>query len=281
MIIKVLIGLAIALTFFFIAKRAQPIADRSGTSLPDPPSLLSSEQSPLLKVATFNIQTGKTNDGVRNIHGAAELIQDQHLIGIQEIYAPGWINKLGLTNFSQSQLNALIAGTAFGGLFSATRRRWFREQRGNAILSRLPISKWQIIALPDCSGKSFRNMTVIEFEWQNTPITFINTHLHTGKGREEQLDKVLAEFAKHPIAILVGDFNSRRDTQALTDALLDQQIDDAITSAQIDTHDPVQRIDWILTKGFTAQSGKAIGKGISDHPYYEVSLNLINRHNVN
>ena len=273
---KSLIVLLVAIVFFFIAKKSHPVANTSGTAIAGQASSPKSDpnnENSSLRVATFNIQTGKNKDGVRNIQGAAGLINDQHLVGIQEIYAPGWLNKLGL---GQSQLEALLGNKPFGHLMAATRKRWFREQRGNALLSRLPVLQWRIEALPDYTGKSFRNMTVAQFEWQGTPVTFINTHLHTGQGREEQLDIVLAEFAKYPVAILVGDFNSRRDTKALAKALDDPLITDTILRAKIDTEDPEQRIDWILTKGFNVASGKVVGKGISDHPYYEVSLDLFN-----
>ncbi len=273
MLSKILVALFIALIFFIIAKKSHPIADRSGTSIEGQDQQILNEQDKLLTVASYNIQTGKSINGVRNIHGAAGLIEDQHIIGIQEIYAPGWLNKLG---FGQSQLETLIKNKPFGHLMAATRKRWFREQRGNAILSRLPVTRWSIHALPDYTGKSYRNMTVIEFEWQGESVRFINTHLHTGQGREEQLDLVLAEFAKYPIAILVGDFNSRDDTKALSDAIANPKITDAISLAQTDAEDPEQRIDWILTKGFSVESGKFVNRGISDHPYYEVTLAQLN-----
>lgn len=276
MISKSLIALLIALAFFFIAKKAHPIANRSGNGIADQPSNAIMGNSTLLTVATFNIQTGKSADGVRNIQRAASLVNQQHLIGLQEVYAPGWLNRVGLEKFGvgQSQLTALSQNKDFGKLLCAVRRRWFREQRGNAILSRLPISHWNIKALPDYTGKSFRNMTIVEFKWQGKSVQFINTHLHTGKGREEQLEIVLAELAKYPRAILVGDFNSRRDANALAQVLQQRDVTDAIDNAQIDTEEPAQRIDWILTKGFTVESGKVVSKGISDHPYYEVSLAL-------
>ena len=266
---KSLLALLIALAFFLIAKKSLPIPDRSGKEITKPSTLLASAQEKLLKVATFNIQTGKSADGVRNINNAADLINDQHLVGIQEIYAPGWLNKLGLdmVGFGQSQLVELTKDKGFGYLLASTRRRWFREQRGNAVLSRLPIDQWRILNLPDYTGKSFRNMTIVDLMWQGVPIKFINTHLHTTKGREEQLEIVLAEFAKHPIAILVGDFNSRRDAQLLAKILEDPSVTDAISHANIDTQDPENRIDWILTKGFKVEHGKVVEKGISDHPY--------------
>jgi endonuclease/exonuclease/phosphatase family metal-dependent hydrolase len=129
--------------------------------------------------------------------------------------------------------------------------------------------------LSDKSRKSPRNMTIAELNWQGKPFVFINTHLHTGKGREQQLQEALAELSVHPRAILVGDFNSRRDTPVLATALSEEAITDAIAQAQLDLNNE-DRIDWILTKGFKVISGKMLEKGISDHPYYQVSLNWDN-----
>lgn len=223
-----------------------------------------------LTVATYNIQTGKSLQGVRDIAKSAAVISSADLVGIQEVYAQSWLNKLGI---GQQQSASLTKDKKFGSLFASTRFRWFREHRGNLTLSKLPISKWEIIMLPDVTGKSFRNMSVSHFTWKNQEIVLINTHLHTSKGREVQLETVLAEFEKYDRAILLGDFNSKSDTPALINALSDKSISDAISMANLDLNNP-NRIDWILTKGFIINSGKMIEKGISDHPYYEVNLSI-------
>ena len=114
-------------------------------------------------------------------------------------------------------------------------------------------------------------MTIATIEWQGDSFHFINTHLHTRAGREEQLNEVLQEFAKYPRAILLGDFNSRASTPALAHALKDIEITDAISAANLDLDNP-ERIDWILTKGFSVEGGKFQEKGVSDHPYYQVNL---------
>jgi len=114
-------------------------------------------------------------------------------------------------------------------------------------------------------------MTVAKVRWQAKSFYFINTHLHTRGGREEQLKIVLQEFAKYPRAILLGDFNSRASAQGLVNALKDVEITDAISEAGLDL-DNDDRIDWILTKGFNVETGEMLEKGVSDHPYYQVSL---------
>lgn len=254
------------------ARKAMPAGNKSGLVLNDSEKHSASASAgvlpEVLKVATFNIQTGKGNDGKRNIMASAQALKQVDLAGVQEVYAPSLLNLMG---FGLPQTEVLAKHGGFSWLFCATRRRWLREHRGNALLSKVNVLNWRIEMLPDQSGKSYRNMAIAEVEWQGQVFHFINTHLHTKNGRAEQLDVVLREFAKYPRAILLGDFNSRRTMPELESALKDINITDAIGAAQLDT-DNADRIDWILTKGFIIHSGAMLEKGVSDHPYYEVTL---------
>lgn len=261
-----LILIAIVIVALAAARKSKPGGNKVGHEIVALPGLESEPTQ--LKIATYNIQTGKDLHGRRNLKASADVIVDADLVGIQEVYAPSLSNLAGL---GLSQTEKLASGGKFGWLFCATRRRWLREHRGNAILSRLPISDWRVEMLSDQSGKDFRNMTIAKVQWQGESFYFINTHLHTRGGREEQLIEVLQEFAKYPRAILLGDFNSRANTPALTNALKDIDITDAISAANLDTHN-AERIDWILTKGFTVETGEMLEKGVSDHPYYQVTL---------
>lgn len=267
-----IIVISLVAAIIAIARRSKPANNKIGSSLVSSPE--QAIEPEVLKVATYNIQTGKSLDGKRKLLASAQVISEADLVGVQEVYAAGFDSFSGL-DFNKGllagQTECLASHGKFGWLFSATRRRWFREHRGNAILSKLPVSDWRIEMLPDTSGKSFRNMTIAKIHWKNQTFTFINTHLHTRSGREDQLKLVLQEFAKHPTAILVGDFNSRANTTALANAIKDIEITDAISAASLDL-DNSDRIDWILTKGFKIEAGEMLEKGISDHPYYQISL---------
>jgi endonuclease/exonuclease/phosphatase family metal-dependent hydrolase len=265
----------IVTTLLLLARKSKPANSKNGQGLQNFPAVAQDQVPPsadqqhaILKVATFNIQTGKDLNGKRHLLGSAEVMAQADIVGVQEVYAPSLFNIAG-TGLSQTHAVAKYGG--FGWLFSATRRRWLREHRGNALLSKVPVSNWSVKMLSDESGKSFRNMTVAEVQWQGRQFHFINTHLHTRGGRETQLLEVLQEFAKYPTAILLGDFNSRVSTPALNTALKDIEISDAITLAKLDMENP-DRIDWILTKGFNIEGGKMLEKGVSDHPYYQVNL---------
>ncbi len=273
MINYILILIAL-LVLLYIARKPRTAPDRQGSKFNDSnetPYPQEDQAQKELTVASYNVQTGKSLEGVRDISRAAAVLAEVDLVGVQEVYAPSWTNKFG---FGLSQTEALAKKTNFAWLFCPTRFRWFRENRGNAILSKLPITSWQTTMLSDQSGFSFRNMTVAQFLWQDQDCYFINTHLHTRAGKLEQLQEVLKEFDKYQNAILVGDFNSTPDTLLLKNYLASNDATDAIFQSNIDDQDP-QRIDWIITKGWEIKSGRKIDKGISDHPYYEISLELI------
>lgn len=263
-----LIIAAIAVALALIARKSRPAKDQAGTLLNDASSTKRSDG--ILKVATFNIQTGKSLEGKRNLSRSAGVLAQADVAGVQEVYAPKLLNLMGI---GQGQAPRIAARGQFAWLFCPTRRRWLREHRGNLLLSKIPLLSWRIEMLPDQSGRSFRNMTVAELSWNGETFHFINTHLHTRQGKEEQLDIVLREFAKYPRAILLGDFNSRADTKLLANALRNVEITDAITEAGLDLDNP-DRIDWILTKGFEIHGGEFLEKGVSDHPYYQVNLSI-------
>jgi endonuclease/exonuclease/phosphatase family metal-dependent hydrolase len=84
---------------------------------------------------------------------------------------------------------------------------------------------------------------------------------------------VLKEFRKYPNAILMGDFNCSHNTPEIQALLKESTASDAIAQLKLDP-DPQQRIDWIITRGFTLLAGRYIPKGVSDHPYYQVTLKL-------
>ena len=254
------------LAVILVARKSKPAGDKAGHGVIGLPS--NHSEPDVLTVATYNIQTGKDANGRRDLLASARVMAEAHLVGVQEVYAPSLSNLLG---FGRAQTPRIAELGGFGWLFCATRRRWLREHRGNALLSKLPVKDWVVEMLPDQSNKSFRNMTVAEVAWQGQHFHFINTHLHTRGGRETQLEIVLQEFAKYPRAILVGDFNSRAETTALANALKDIDVVDAVAVAGLDL-DNRNRIDWILTRGFKVLDGQMVEIGISDHPYYAVTL---------
>ena len=262
-----LIAALALLVFFIIARKAHPALNAQGTRATGVHT--QNAHGDVLKVASFNIQTGKSNTGKRDISRAAQQLKGVDIAGVQEVYAASWFNVLGL---GRSQSDAIAALGQFNYVFNPTRRRWFRDHRGNTVLTQLPVNRWQMTMLPDQSGRrSYRNVTVVESVWNDSPFVFINTHLHTSKGQGEQLDIVLQEFAQHSKAVLVGDFNTNKSNPRLLQLLQNPDIIDAIAVQNLDPNEQA-RIDWIFVKGFDVVGGAFAPKGVSDHPYYEIHL---------
>jgi len=127
--------------------------------------------------------------------------------------------------------------------------------------------------LPDTTGKQFRNLITAIVEFNGTDIAILITHLHTKQGQEQQLVKVLEESKKYEFAILMGDFNTNRDNPLIDSFLSETDFIDAFAATK-DHEADSSKIDWIFTKGFNVHSSIKEPIGISDHPYYQVTLSL-------
>ena len=258
--------LLLAFAFYFIVYKARPAKNQKGDNINPPTEGFETQIKKQLTIGTYNVQTGKDKKGQRDIFRSAEIIKNADIVGIQEVYAASWLG-------DKSQTQQLAEHSAFGWLFAATRLRWLREHRGNALLSRLPIKKWSVEMLPDSTGKQFRNLIIAITELEGHDIVILVTHLHTKSGREQQLNVVLEKFKQYDRVILLGDMNTNIENHLIQDFLKDEQHIDAVQIA-LPKHDNNHRIDWILTKGFTIEDGHFEAIGVSDHPYYQVSLSL-------
>ena len=113
----VIIALVIALVLF--ARKSKPVNEKEGSK---PEGVVDHSYQPeLLNVATYNIQTGKSNDGKRNLTASAEVVSKADLVGIQEVYGTGFDG-----SFNTGQTERLAKHGKFSWLFSATAMRWFR-----------------------------------------------------------------------------------------------------------------------------------------------------------
>lgn len=260
---------SVALLAIYFARKPKPVEDRQGSQFNQAERQDNLDRLKLV-VATYNVQTGKNFKGQRDINRAAAVVNGVDIVGIQEVYAAGWLNRLGL---GESQTQALAKLGEYSWLFSPTRYRWFRENRGNAILSKLTVKNWITRNLPNESGISFRNMTTINFDFGGKNCHFINAHLHTGKGKAAQLEALLTEFDKFEYAVLVGDFNLSFDSPELKRYLEKSDAVDAISISQV--CEDTKRIDWILSRGWKIIGAQKLEKGVSDHPFYKVTLELI------
>ena len=117
---EVLIFFLLAAVLVMVARKTRPALDQQGQVIVEPEQW--AEVGDVLKVATFNIQTGKNMHGERDVTRAAAVIADADIVGLQEVAAQTWLNKIGV---GSAQISKLAQVGEFGYLFAATRRRWF------------------------------------------------------------------------------------------------------------------------------------------------------------
>ena len=235
----------------------------SGESQPSPEPPPRSPQT-TIRIGTYNIHGGKGTDGIRDLSRAAEVIQGADLVALQEVRSGGW---------GANQAQQLAADLGLGWIYAPTLRRWCRNYRGNGLLTAMVVSHWQTYHLPNVEGRRFRVYTVARAMLGETAISLLFTHLHTRKGREQQLKVVLEHFGNLPVpAVLIGDLNSRSGDVVLARYLPVDHVD--AINLVLGGRDETDRVDWILTRGLEITAGEFVAKGVSDHPYYWVDVRV-------
>ena len=200
-------------------------------------------------------------DGVRDLNRTAQAIRGADIIALQEVHAC----------WKTNQAEQLAKATGLGCLFIPTLRRWFRDYRGNGLLTRFPLKHWQTHLLPNVTGHRYRVYSVAEVELDSAILSILFTHLHTRQDREQQLKIVLDHFGILPLpAILLGDLNTTGEDPTFKQ-YLPTDATDAVGNA-LGAQDAPERIDWILARGLDINGGGFLGKGVSDHPYYWVEV---------
>jgi endonuclease/exonuclease/phosphatase family metal-dependent hydrolase len=154
-----------------------------------------------LTVVSFNIKFGRYVDRAIEVFREAEPLRRPDVVVLQEM-DEGGVDRLA---------RALSMNYVYYPAAVLPGQRDF----GNAILSRWPILADSKIALPH-PGR-FRKMRRIAvgatLDVAGRPARVYSVHLETplgigGRGREEQVEAVLADAAAYPRVVLAGDFNS-------------------------------------------------------------------------
>jgi len=247
-------------------------ADRRAADATKPlargPASLPGKRPPVtLKIASFNIHSGKGRDGVTALSRTLALMDDRDFIGIYEVRA---------TPFADMPNQAAVLGTSLQSywLFAPTERHWWHEHFGNGIVHRYGIPEVVRIPLDNTRGKAFRNAILSTVELQEGRVRVISTHIDRTTDREHQLKTVIGLFlALQPPCVLMGDLNTvasdpqletLRKVEGVISPLHDQTLDGV----------PASNIDWIFTRGLQTISAELIENDASDHPVLKAELAL-------
>jgi endonuclease/exonuclease/phosphatase family metal-dependent hydrolase len=215
-----------------------------------------------LKVLTYNIRYGLGIDGKVNLNRILEVLKtsEAHIVALNEV------DKYRMRSRYKNQARWLAKRLEMQYRFAPAHRR-YPGQTGNAILSKFPILKSEIIPLTSTGERRVVLKAVIEAE--RTKLTCLCTHL--GLSAEERLTQVkellkTIEEEKNPL-ILMGDFNALPESFEVT--MLSQKLTDAMKDkgqATFPIVNPKARIDYIfISSNCVIINADIIKSEASDH----------------
>jgi endonuclease/exonuclease/phosphatase family metal-dependent hydrolase len=240
------------------SRPAQPQA-AGGTSLNQPTAarLAESARFSTIRVASFNIHSGKGRDGRLDLDRTTALLGGFDLIGLNEVRADGIFG-------TGNQARSLGEKLSMPWLFAPTETRFSRDSWGNGLLCSRPVSRWLRIPLPSSGGRGLRNVTLAHVDVAGVEVAFLITHIDTSVDRRSQLELVSSMFtAIRPPAVLLGDMNTRGNEEPLSALLRQPGVVDAVAAAPQGRQ---PRIDWIISRGMDVIGAGAEPNDASDHP---------------
>jgi endonuclease/exonuclease/phosphatase family metal-dependent hydrolase len=228
-------------------------------------TLVSRPPSSTLRLGTFNIDSGRGTDGVVNLDRTARSLQHLDFIGLNEVRGENPFD-------NQAQTLAELLHLPY--LFAPAERRFGHDSFGNAVLTNLPIQRWQRIVLPSLRFKAFRNYVLTDAIWDGRVVHFLTTHTDWKAGGDEQRRIVIATFLQLPEpAVLMGDLNAPPSDGQIKQLLATPGVEESISTFLAGTPTP-GRVDWIFLRGLTTVDAGVVDTGASDHPAYWAEVKL-------
>ncbi|HZK82342.1 MAG TPA: endonuclease/exonuclease/phosphatase family protein [Humisphaera sp.] len=220
----------------------------------------------IFRVATFNMHSGVGGDDVFNLARTIDTVRDPDFCALQEVrgflYGP-----------AANQAQQLGESTNHAWLFAPTERRYWHEEFGNGVLTRLPIENWVRIPLPiEPAHSGRRNAVVFRVDFGGRTVPILMTHIDREKDQTNQLQMVIRLFESlQSPSLLLADLNAEAKNPQVKTLLALPGVHDCITesSPASESHG---RIDWIVSRGFKTVGGGHIQNEASDHPLYWADL---------
>ncbi|NUQ62611.1 MAG: endonuclease/exonuclease/phosphatase family protein [Pirellulales bacterium] len=263
----VVLAVVLAAVGAWQASLRRPTGPAEGFSIAgQPPGAVSSRGA--LRVATFNIHSGKGPDGRYDLSRVVKGLQGLDFVALNEVRGWSYADPA-------DQAEALGRGLGLGWLFAPGEQRWFCQQFGNGLLTRAPVRYWQRIPLDCRDDRSHRNLVLAVASHQGRAIRILITHVtrRTEDARRHQLRCVGELFlAMEKPSVLLGDMNSPATDPQMREILAAPGVVDPLREAGVASE---HRIDWILARGFRAVAAGIRDEGISDHPLVWAELELV------
>lgn len=253
-----LITAAAAAAIVYSGYQRRPCGADSGTSFAgNMPEVVTKGET--FRVGTFNIHGGVGKERVRDLARTAATLTRLDLVGLNEVHGAAFLE-------SEGQAEGLARRLKLRWLFAPSEERWWHSRFGNAVLSSLPVTSWQIIPLRQRHSHSCRNAVLVTARHGPRELHVLITHLDRADGeRTHQLRAVADLFlALAEPAVLLGDLNCTQDDPEIRRLLSRPSVGDPLGHIMGEQTPP--HIDWILTRGLTTIDAGILDEGASDHP---------------
>jgi endonuclease/exonuclease/phosphatase family metal-dependent hydrolase len=222
---------------------------------------------PTLRVATFNIHSGRNEAGQFNLDKTAAVLKDFDLVALNEVRG-----KAFLQDVDQAQVLGEKLGMQW--LFAPTELQWWHESFGNGVLSAVSVMDWTRLPLEGSFGRGKRNVVHLRVKLGGKVVHVLLTHIDRGADHQKQLRAVLDEFVKvDEPAVLMGDMNGQASDPGIVAFLKAPGVKDAVGTVMGATA-PADRIDWIFIRGLDAIHAGVEKNDASDHPMVWAELKL-------
>lgn len=260
------LGLSVALIGLVIWDGADRRAVDATQPLPQSPASTVTRSAPeTLKLASFNIHSGKGTDGLRNLTRTADLLTDVDFAGLYEVRATSDANQP-----NQAAVLGHLRETAW--LFAPSERQWWSDHFGNGLIYRIPVRSVIRLPLVNTRHKAYRNAVLSTVELRNAVVRILSVHIDRQDDRQRQLTTVIELFLglEEP-CVLMGDLNTTADDPLLENLHNQNGVKSPLHDAAPDGP-TVQSIDWIFTRGLKTISAELVENAASDHPCLKAEL---------
>jgi endonuclease/exonuclease/phosphatase family metal-dependent hydrolase len=233
----------------WVAQDTRPAGARSGSVQ----GVASSTSKPAtLRVVAFNMRSGRGMDERVDVDRSADTVRGFDLVGLQEVLFTG--------PASLDELSRRVGLVAVG---APTERRWFRDDFGNALLTRYPAT-YEVIPLPVTSGRPARNVLVATVDVGGWSVRVIVAHLGRHEDNAAHVRRVRELLLSlPPPAILLGDLNAHAGDGALEELRATPGVTSVLQGRVADHPD---RVIWLFARGLSVRDAGVIDKQASDHP---------------
>jgi endonuclease/exonuclease/phosphatase family metal-dependent hydrolase len=260
-----LLGLLVILTItYLVGDHPVSTGPAEGTKFSGPPATRSASSDRLM-IATFNIDSGKGEDGKVDLARTARCLQMPDFVGMNEVHGFLW-------GEPKNQAETLSNLLHLPYLWVPVEKRWGQETFGNAAFTDLPVTHWQRVVLPTHRFGAKRNYLLTDVLWHGKTVHILTTHTDWKPGGEEQFKIVRDVFLKLPTpAILMGDLNTPASSELIKGLKATPGVEEAVDQI----YDTIPgRVDWIFLRGLHTKDAAPVNLKASDHPAYWASVVL-------